>query len=128
MLYATATGHVESLELAWHPGAAVCVVLASPGYPERPTTGQAITGIEDAQAMEGVYVYHAGTKLDKGSGQFVTAGGRVLGVTALGDTVDHARSRAYEAAGKIHFNGMQLRRDIALSRGEAPKLAANRQG
>ncbi len=128
MLHATATGNVENLELAWHPGAAVCVVLASEGYPEKPITGQPITGIDEAEAMENVFVYHAGTKLDKHTGGVVTAGGRVLGVTALGDTVEDARERAYAAAGKIHFKGVQLRRDIALSRGEAPKMASNRQG
>lgn len=128
MLYATATGNVESLELAWRPGAAVCVVLASEGYPEKPITGQAITGIEEAEAIEGVFVYHAGTKVDKKTGEIVTAGGRVLGVTALGDSVDDARERAYAAAEKIHFNGVQMRRDIAQSRGEAPKMVSNRQG
>ena len=128
MLYATATGNVEKLELAFHPGAAVCVVLASEGYPEKPITGQEITGIEDAQAMEGVYVYHAGTKIDKASGALVTAGGRVLGVTALGDTIDDARERAYAAADRIHFKGMQVRRDIAMERGQAPRVVSNRQG
>lgn len=128
MLYATATGNVESLELAWHPGTAVCVVLASEGYPQKPITGQEITGIEDAQAMEGVFVYQAGTKRDKASGSLVTAGGRVLGVTALGDSVDDARRRAYAAADKIHFRGMQLRRDIGAVRLEAPRVVANRQG
>ncbi len=128
MLYATATGDVEKLELAWHPGAAVCVVLASEGYPEKPIAGQPITGIEEAGAMEGVFVYHAGTKTDKSSGELVTAGGRVLGVTALGDSVEDARERAYAAAEKIHFKGVQLRRDIAISSLEAPRVVSNRQG
>lgn len=128
MLYATATGNVENLELAWHPGAAVCVVLASEGYPEKPITGQAITGIDEAEAMEGVFVYHAGTKVDKKTGDLLTAGGRVLGVTALGGNVEDARERAYEAAGKIHFKGMQSRRDIAVSCLEAPRVVSNRQG
>lgn len=128
MLYATATGNVEGLELAFHPGAAVCVVLASEGYPQKPITGQAITGIDEAQAMEGIYVYHAGTKIDKTTGDLVTAGGRVLGVTALGADVDEARAKAYAAADAIHFKGMQLRRDIAAVRAEAPKVVANRQG
>lgn len=128
MLYATATGNVDKLELAFHPGAAVCVVLASEGYPEKPITGHEITGIEDAQAMEGVYVYLAGTKVDKASGALVTAGGRVLGVTALGDTIDDARERAYAAVDRIHFKGMQVRRDIAMERGEAPRVVSNRQG
>lgn len=128
MLYATATGDVENLELSWHPGAAVCVVLASEGYPEKPVTGQAITGVEEAEAMEGVFVYHAGTKIDQKTGGIVTAGGRVLGVTALGGTVEDARERAYAAADKIHFKGMQVRRDIASTGLEAPRVVSNRQG
>ncbi|MFI4915619.1 MAG: phosphoribosylamine--glycine ligase [Phycisphaerales bacterium JB060] len=128
MLHATATGRVADLELAFHPGAAVCVVLASEGYPHKPVVGQPITGLEDARAMEGVYVYHAGTKIDRATGDLVTAGGRVLGVTALGEGVDQARARAYAAADAIHFRGMQVRRDIAAQRVEAPRMAANRQG
>ncbi|NRA58099.1 MAG: phosphoribosylamine--glycine ligase [Phycisphaerales bacterium] len=125
MLYATAMGNVESLELAWHPGAAVCVVLASEGYPQKPITGQAITGLDEAAEMEGVFVYHAGTKHEDASGQVITAGGRVLGVTALGDDLEQAKDRAYAAADKIRFNGMQVRRDIAAATVIAPAASRN---
>ncbi|MCW5757669.1 MAG: phosphoribosylamine--glycine ligase [Phycisphaeraceae bacterium] len=116
MLFATATGNVEALELAWKPGAAVGVVLASQGYPENPILGQPITGIEDAEELEHVHVFHAGTRIDKHTGQLVTAGGRVLTVTALGDSMSQARQRAYEAASLISFNGKHLRTDIAAAK------------
>jgi phosphoribosylamine--glycine ligase len=87
----------------------VCVVLAAQGYPEAPQTGDPITGIEQAEAT-GATVFQAGTKrLDR---QLLTNGGRVLGVTAAGDTLQSAITHAYEAVGKIHFEGMQYRTDI----------------
>ena len=90
-------------------GAAACIVLASGGYPGKYESGKAITGLADAEAA-GATVYHAGTKrTDAG---YVTAGGRVLGVTALGDTLAEAIRRAYAAAEKIHFEGAHMRRDI----------------
>jgi phosphoribosylamine--glycine ligase len=92
-------------------GAAVCVVLASAGYPRAVETGQPITGLEAAEADPDVVVFHAGTK--RAGGAFVSAGGRVLGVTARGADVAVARARAYAAADRVHFDGMQLRRDIA---------------
>lgn len=92
-------------------GAAVCVVLASQGYPRSATPGRAIRGIEEAEADPDVVVFHAGTRR-QGRG-FVTAGGRVLGVTARGADVAEARERAYRAADRIHFEGLQRRRDIA---------------
>ena len=126
MLHATATGRVESLELAWHPGAAVGVVLASRGYPQAPELGHPIHGVEDAQALENVYVDHAGTRIDKATGQLVTAGGRVLTVTALGETLHEARERAYEAASRISFQGKQFRTDIALQKpATTPQFLAN---
>jgi len=90
---------------------AVCVVLASGGYPESPRTGDVITGLEAASAVPGVQVFHAGTSLR--AGQVVTAGGRVLGVTARGATLALAHARAYEATQMIEFEGKQFRRDIA---------------
>jgi phosphoribosylamine--glycine ligase len=93
--------------------AAVCVVLASGGYPRKYPTGKSIRGIEEAEADPDVVVFHAGTKRGE-SGDFVTAGGRVLGVTARGPDVATARERAYAAADRIHFEGKQLRRDIAF--------------
>jgi phosphoribosylamine--glycine ligase len=91
--------------------AAVCVVLASGGYPRSYETGIPIHGLSDAEALPGVVVFHAGTRRE--SGRYVTAGGRVLGVTASAADVARARERAYEAADLIHFEGRHLRRDVA---------------
>lgn len=112
LLWATAAGTLDQIDVQYTPQSCVTVVLASKGYPESPKTGFPINGIEDAEAIEGVSVYHAGTKLND-EGTLVTSGGRVLSVTALGDSMEQARQRAYEAADKIHFEGMQLRTDIA---------------
>lgn len=112
LLWATSAGTLDQIEVQYSPQPCVTVILASKGYPESPETGFPITGIDDAETIDGVSVYHAGTKLDE-DGNVVTNGGRVLAVTALGDTMDQARQRAYEAADKIHFHGMQLRTDIA---------------
>jgi phosphoribosylamine--glycine ligase len=91
---------------------AVTVVLASAGYPASAAKGDVISGLEEAAALESVEVTHAGTALDE-DGQYVTAGGRVLGVTGLGHDAERARDRAYEAARMISFDGMQMREDIA---------------
>ena len=92
--------------------ACVTVVLASEGYPDSPKTGDAITGIDEANALDGVMVFHAGTTTND-DGDFVTAGGRVLNVTARGRTVELARELAYQAVNLINFRGMQYRSDIA---------------
>ena len=94
--------------------AAVCVVLASGGYPGKYSTGFAITGIDEAESIPGVEVFHAGTA--RRDGRLVTAGGRVLGVTAAGDDVPRAVDAAYEAVGRIRFEGMHFRRDIGRRR------------
>jgi len=101
----------ESAELAWGE-AAVCVVLASAGYPRAYEKGRPIEGIEVAERDDHVVVFHAGTRA-RADGGFETNGGRVLGVTARGATVKEARDRAYAAADAIHFEGVQLRHDIA---------------
>ena len=92
----------------------VTVVLAAAGYPELPRRGDPIEGIDAANAIEGVEVFHAGTAIDA-DGRLVTAGGRVLDVTATGSTVSEARARAYKAAERIQWSGMQFRRDIAAA-------------
>ena len=100
--------------------AAVCVVLASEGYPEAPRTGDLIDGLDDAAAT-GALVLHAGTAEAPGDdGRVVTAGGRVLGVTALGDTLDDARATAYRGVAAIHWPGMQHRTDIAAAHAKEP--------
>jgi phosphoribosylamine--glycine ligase len=89
----------------------VCIVVAAGGYPGSYRKGDTITGLDAANAVPGATVFHAGTTHKEGA--VVTAGGRVLGVTALGADLATAVQRAYAATGKIHFAGMQLRKDIA---------------
>ncbi len=101
---------IDSADL-WHPGYAVSLTLASGGYPGKYRTGFPITGIEEAERLEGVQVFHAGTVLKQR--QLVTMGGRVLSVAARGETLEQAVQRAYEAASLISFEGMHYRKDIA---------------
>ncbi len=102
---------LDKIEVKWHRKSAACVVLASEGYPQKPKTGYVIRGLQEAQKMEDVFVFHAGTARNE-KGEFITAGGRVLGVTAVGDNLEEALNTAYEAVEKISFDGMQFRRDI----------------
>jgi phosphoribosylamine--glycine ligase len=114
LLLAAATenlGDFEEKKLSFDPRPAVCVVLASGGYPGKFETGKQIVGLEEVAAMKDVKVFHAGTKAVEC--RIVTDGGRVLGVTALGDDLAAAKSRAYEAVEKISFTGMHYRVDIA---------------
>ena len=108
-LWAAAHGDLAGATLLWRAEPSVCVVLASAGYPGTPRTGDAIAGIEEAEAL-GAAVFHAGTRA--GAAGIETAGGRVLGVTASGSGLAGAIENAYRAAGKIHFDGMHYRRDI----------------
>jgi phosphoribosylamine--glycine ligase len=116
-LYATLRAAAENrlaeadVPLVMDPRPAVCVVAASRGYPGKHTTGHRITGIADAETLDDVKIFHAGTASD--AGHLVTAGGRVLGITALGDTLAAARHNAYAAVEKVHFEGMTTRTDIA---------------
>ncbi len=109
-LEACVEGRLSETEFRWKPGASACVVAASEGYPGAYTVGHPITGLERAAEVPGVEVYHAGTSAD--GGQFLTAGGRVLGVTATGSTLRDALASAYDAMGRISFAGMAYRRDI----------------
>jgi phosphoribosylamine--glycine ligase len=109
---ASARGELAGAELAWRAEACVAVVLASGGYPGRHEVGLPISGIDEAEALPGVQVFHAGTA--RAGDGLVTAGGRVLAVSALGADFAEARRRAYEAAERIDFEGKQLRTDIAL--------------
>ncbi len=107
-----AGGNLDSSKLKWKSGASVCVVLASGGYPGRFETGKAISGLTAAGQINGVKVLHAGTK--RVGQAVVTNGGRVLGVTATGSSLEGALSAAYSAASLIHFEGMHYRRDIGM--------------
>jgi len=109
---ASATG--ADLEVRFTGDASVTVVLATEGYPAAPRKGDPIEGLEDAATVPGVTVFHAGTARS-GDGRVVTAGGRVLDVTAVGPTIGEARARAYDAAGRITWPGIQYRRDIAAA-------------
>ena len=114
LLLAAATGRLAGLPaLAWQPGFAVTVVVASEGYPAEPRTGDVIAGIERAAALAGVDVFHAGTSIN-GDGAMVSAGGRVLSVTARGDSLAEARANAYEAVDVITLEGSHHRTDIGL--------------
>lgn len=110
LIEATIDGKLSSATPEWETRAAVCIVLASGGYPGPIEKGKVITGIEEASLDPDVVVFHAGTAAK--DGRVVTNGGRVLGVTALGATLEEARAKAYAAADKISFEGKQLRRDI----------------
>ena len=116
LLLAAATGRLAEVpEPTWSERAAVDVVLAAPGYPGTVTTGGAITGIEEAERVDGVHVLHAGTGRGD-DGALIATGGRVLSVVALGESVAAARERAYEAISRIHLDGAQYRTDIAAGR------------
>ncbi len=109
-LQAAADGSLDRIEARWKPEASVCLVLASGGYPGKYETGKPIEGLEAAEELGNVVVFHAGTRA-MGDG-FVTAGGRVLGVTATGSNLGAAAERAYAAAERVHFEGMHYRKDI----------------
>ena len=111
MLAAAADRRLGEVTLHWADDAAVCVVMAAQGYPGAYPKGAVITGIPEAEKL-GAAVFHAGTALNP-AGQTVTAGGRVLGVTARGATIHDAVVKAYAAVACIHWDGAQYRRDIA---------------
>ena len=114
ILWACVNGQLSSQPIEWNPEFAVCVVLASKGYPEKYETGFPITGIEEAEQQEGVVVFHASTTHDAKK-RLVTAGGRVLNVTVIGKTLKEARENVYRAIPKIKFEGMHYRTDIGAS-------------
>ena len=109
---AVADERLDTAEIEWDDGAAVCVVLASGGYPGKYETGFPIAGLEETNALPGVTVFHAGTRLE--GERVLTAGGRVLGVTALGDDLDTAIRAAYDAVGHVSFEKAHYRRDIGI--------------
>lgn len=111
IMLAAAEGRPEDIDLTWSDQWAVSVVLASEGYPGSYEKGKVILGVKDAESMNKVIVFHAGTALNS-DGELITNGGRVLNVVGLGSTFEKARSRAYEACEAINFEGKQLRSDI----------------
>jgi phosphoribosylamine--glycine ligase len=119
ILLAVAEGDVSGMTIEWHDKAAVCVVMASQGYPGDYRKGDEISGLEEAERIDDLVVFHAGTVV-RGD-KIVTGGGRVLGVTALGTTVQEAMDRAYRGVAAINWDGVQYRRDIGGK-------AVNREG
>jgi phosphoribosylamine--glycine ligase len=113
LLEATIDGKIGNYSIEWDQRPAVTVVLASDGYPNKYEKGKIISGLDDAAKLESVQIFHAGTSRVRD--EIVTAGGRVLAVTALGSTVDAARERAYDAVSRIHFENCHYRHDIALT-------------
>ncbi|MFW6115671.1 MAG: phosphoribosylamine--glycine ligase [Chloroflexota bacterium] len=120
VLLACVEGRLDEMEVEWSPGHAVCVVKASGGYPVEYEVGERIVGVEEADALPDTVVFQAGT--EERDGSLVTAGGRVLAVTAVGSTLSEARAKAYRGVERIHFAGAQHRRDIAAG---APPAAAS---
>jgi phosphoribosylamine---glycine ligase len=126
LFLAALDGNLDAVGARWTPNPAVCVVIASKGYPGKPEAGKEITGIEAAESQGGVKVFHAGTAFH--DDKLLTAGGRVLGVTASAESLEASIARAYAAVEKIHFEGMQYRRDIGargLRRLQPPKKLQN---
>jgi len=112
LLEATITGQLAHAKVEWDQRPAVTVVMASGGYPDKYDVGKPISGLERA-ASDDVQIFHAGTR--RANGEIVTSGGRVLGVTAMGETITAARQRAYAVVSQIQFHGCHYRRDIAVS-------------
>ena len=112
MFEATLSGSLALAPIKWSSDSSVCVVASSSGYPGEFSKGRRISGIDEADAIEGVFVFHAGTARDEDGG-IVTAGGRVLGVTARASRIEEARSRAYKAMNLVSFEGIHYRHDIA---------------
>ena len=111
IMLAVCDGRLGEMTLQWDERCAICVVMASGGYPGSYEKGKLISGLDEAEEMDNVVVFHAGTA--EKDGNIITAGGRVLGVTALGETVQQAKKTAYNAVDKIKFDGAYCRRDIA---------------
>lgn len=108
---AVVAGRLDQIDIAWSEQPAACVVMASGGYPQAYEKGVEISGLDEHGQLDGVTVFHAGTKM-RGMGRFVTSGGRVIGVTAMGDTLEQALEKAYDGVAKISFEGAHYRKDI----------------
>jgi len=108
---AVAQGELHRVKPRWSDESSTCVVLSSAGYPGNYETGKVITGLDEAEALSGIIIFHAGTKLND-RGETITSGGRVLGVTARGATLEAATEQAYQAVSRIRFDGMSYRSDV----------------
>ncbi len=111
ILNAVIEGTLDKINIEWEDNSAVCVVVASGGYPGKYQKGKPISGLEKLKKMKNIIAFHAGTKFQ--DRRIVTSGGRVLGITAWGDTISKAKGKAYEGAEKIYFEDMYYRKDIA---------------
>ena len=105
------SGKLDKIEIEWRAGNSACVILAAKNYPKKPFTGDVINGLDKAKSLSDITIFHGGTAKNSDE-EFVTNGGRVLGVTAVAETLDEALQKAYRAVGEISWDGMQFRRDI----------------
>lgn len=121
-----ARGSVASIKARWKPGASVCVVMASEGYPGNPVTGRAIAGLDEAAAVSGAVIFHSGTRRE--GDKYWSAGGRVLGVGARGDSLEEACRTAYDAVARISFEGAHYRKDIGRPRNAKGHAAGDKNG
>jgi phosphoribosylamine---glycine ligase len=126
LLVASGEGQLATVDVHWSPNPAVCVVLTSKGYPAQAETGKTITGYEAVEALGGVKIFHAATRVQ--NRQLLTAGGRVMGVTAIAEDLPSAIQRAYAGVNKLQFEGMHYRKDIgAKALRRVPVAAAARR-
>jgi len=132
LLVASRAGRLATVDVHWSPNPAVCVVLTSKGYPAKPEVDKIITGYEAVEALGGVKIFHAGTRVK--DHELLTCGGRVMGVTAIAEDLPSAIQHAYVGVSKLHFEGMHYRKDIGAkalrpaSRPPAPKRARVAKG
>jgi phosphoribosylamine--glycine ligase len=132
LLLAAQEGKLASADVHWSPNPSICVVLTSKGYPAKPETGKVITGYEAVEALGGVKIFHAATKVEEH--QLRTTGGRVMGVTAIAEDLPSAIQRAYAGVNKLQFEGMHYRTDIGgkalnrISSAPAPKRSRAPKG
>jgi phosphoribosylamine---glycine ligase len=110
LLVASREGKLASVDVHWSPNPSICVVLTSQGYPGKPVVGKVITGYEPVEALGGVKIFHAATRVQ--DHQLLTTGGRVMGVTAIAEDLPSAIKRAYAGVNKLQFEGMHYRKDI----------------
>jgi phosphoribosylamine--glycine ligase len=125
LLLASREGRLANADVHWSPNPAVCVVLASKGYPAKPEIDKVITGHDAVEALGGVKIFHAGTRVQ--DHQLLSAGGRVMGVTAIAEHLPAAIERAYAGVSKLHFEGVQYRKDIGAKALRRAAQAARRK-